>query len=88
MYLASPEPLEGLRRHFRDLLMMKLPDQKQVYFRFYDPRVLRLFLPTCTAQEIGLIFGPVITISWKMRSRIYLPRFSNKGVGVGEEPCR
>ncbi len=28
-------------------------------FRFYDPRVLRAYLPTCTAEEIAQFFGPI-----------------------------
>ena len=83
VYLASQEPLEGLRRHFRQFLMVKLPDQKQVYFRFYDPRVLRLFLPTCTAQEISLLFGPVKYYIMEDEKPDMLLRFSDKGVGVG-----
>ena len=30
-----------------------------MFFRFYDPRVLRTYLPTCTVAELRLIFGPV-----------------------------
>jgi len=32
---------------------------KPLYFRFYDPRVLRTYLPTCNASELAQIFGPV-----------------------------
>ena len=39
--------------------MVKSPSGKQVYFRFYDPTVLRLFLPTCLSKEIEEFFGPV-----------------------------
>jgi len=28
-------------------------------FRWYDPRVLRVYLPTCTASELRTVFGPV-----------------------------
>ena len=28
-------------------------------FRFYDPRVMRMYLPTCTAEELAIVFGPV-----------------------------
>jgi hypothetical protein len=28
-------------------------------FRYYDPRVLRAFLPTCTLEEANTFFGPV-----------------------------
>jgi len=71
-YLTCQEPLEALRRHFRHFLMVKLPDRRQVYFRFYDPRVLRLFLPTCTAEEISLIFGRSglqICTRWRSRTK-------------------
>ena len=30
-------------------------------FRFYDPRVLRKFLPTCNADELQTFFGKVET---------------------------
>jgi hypothetical protein len=39
--------------------MAQLPDGKIVYFRFYDPRVLRAYLTTCTDDEIRTFFGPV-----------------------------
>jgi len=32
---------------------------KDMYFRFYDPRVLRVFLPTCTPEELSDFFGPI-----------------------------
>ena len=28
-------------------------------FRYYDPRVLSLYLPTCNAEEVTSLFGPV-----------------------------
>ena len=59
VYLTCAQPLKDLRTHVRRFLMVKLPDGKQVSFRYYDPRVLRIFLPTCTADEIGQFFGPV-----------------------------
>lgn len=48
-----------LRKHFRRFLMVNNPDGKTVYFRYYDPRVLRTYLPTCNTEEIKTIFGPV-----------------------------
>ena len=48
-----------LRRHFRRFLIVHDPDGKPLYFRYYDPRVLRVYLPTCTADELQTIFGPV-----------------------------
>jgi len=59
VFLTSNTPLKELRTHFRHFLNVKLPDGSQVYFRYYDPRVLRLFLPTCLPEETTQFFGPV-----------------------------
>lgn len=59
VFVTCDLPLKELRTHFRHFLNVKLPDGKQVYFRYYDPRVLRLFLPTCLPDETTQFFGPV-----------------------------
>ena len=49
-----------VRRHLRHFLLVRRQrDMKKVYFRFYDPRVLRAFLPACTAHELTRFFGPI-----------------------------
>jgi len=59
IYLTCNLPFHEVRHHFRHFLMVNMPDGGQVYFRFYDPRVLRVYLPTCTPEETGQFFGPV-----------------------------
>jgi hypothetical protein len=59
VFVTCDQPLKDLRTHFRHFLTVKLPDGQQVYFRYYDPRVLRLFLPTCLPEETAQFFGPV-----------------------------
>lgn len=59
IFFNCPLPFEKVRHHFRQFLKLKLEDGQEVYFRFYDPRVLRSFLPTCDANQIAQIFGPV-----------------------------
>ena len=59
VFAVADSTLELLRTHFRKMLIAELPDSKKVYFRFYDPRVLRLFLPTCTDEQVKEFFGPV-----------------------------
>jgi len=83
VYLTCDKPLKEVRTHFRRFLMVKLPDNRQVYFRYYDPRVLRLFLPTCTAEEINMFFGPVKYYLMEDEKPDVLLRFSNKGQGAG-----
>jgi hypothetical protein len=51
--------LEDVRHHLRHFLMVEIEGGKPVYFRFYDPRVLRVYLPTCTDQERQQFFGPL-----------------------------
>ena len=59
IFLTSRASLEDLRTHFRRFLLVKTEDDRELYFRFYDPRVLRVFLPTCTFEETIAFFGPV-----------------------------
>jgi hypothetical protein len=40
-------------------LRVETPERKVVNFRFYDPRVLRAFLPACDRMEIAEFFGPI-----------------------------
>lgn len=59
IFATSAEDIDTVRRHFRNFLMVKDPEGAQVYFRYYDPRVLRTFLPTCSAEETNFVFGPI-----------------------------
>jgi Domain of unknown function (DUF4123)/FHA domain len=58
IYLTCSQPFQEIRKQLRRLLMVRLDGGKQVYFRFYDPRVLQVFLPTCTQEELTEFFGP------------------------------
>lgn len=57
--LSSKASFEELHKHFRRFLMVKTEDGVELYFRFYDPRVLRVFLPTCDIKQLEEFFGPV-----------------------------
>lgn len=46
-----------VRRHLRTLLRVRTEDGRFLLFRFYDPRTLNVYLPTCTPQELALMFG-------------------------------
>lgn len=58
--LKSSWPPSELLKHFRKFLRVKTEDGKELYFRFYDPRVLRIFLPTCDAAQIREFFGGAV----------------------------
>jgi hypothetical protein len=55
----SSASLDELRRHFKGLNIVQGPDGQRLLFRYYDPRVLRVYLPPCTPGELAQVFGPV-----------------------------
>jgi hypothetical protein len=59
VFLESTALLPDLRRHFRRFLQVRDEQGKRLLFRYYDPRVLRVYLPTCTEEELAVVFGPV-----------------------------
>ena len=59
IFLVSKAPLDELLRHFRRYVMVRNEQGQSVYFRFYDPRVFRPYMPTCSPEEAEMIFGPV-----------------------------
>lgn len=52
-------PFDDLVRHCRKFIVVNTESGKELYFRFYDPRVIRIFLPTCSAQQLNDFFGPI-----------------------------
>ncbi|GFO57535.1 hypothetical protein GMSM_45420 [Geomonas sp. Red276] len=62
IFLTSSADLAAVRRHLRRLLSVRLPDGRPALFRFYDPRILRDYLPTCYEMELGKFFGPLHAI--------------------------
>jgi hypothetical protein len=67
--------LKAVAAHFRRFLKVKTEDGVQLYFRFYDPRVLRIFLPTCDAQQLRDVFGPVRHFLMEDADRAYALKF-------------
>lgn len=59
VFISSRSSFDNLHKHFRKFLLVKTEDGQELYFRFYDPRVLRIFLPTCDPQQLKELFGPI-----------------------------
>lgn len=64
IFALGAASLKDLRTHFRRFLVVDAPDGDQWYFRFYDPRVLSRFLPTCDAPQLTELFGPLEALGW------------------------
>jgi len=52
----------NLRHHLRKFLRVQNEAGRRLIFRFYDPRVLRMYLPTCHADELQTLFGPITSL--------------------------
>jgi hypothetical protein len=61
VFASAYAELRDVRSHFRSLLTVYDQQGKPLQFRYYDPRVLRLYLPTCNAEELSAMFGPITT---------------------------
>lgn len=62
IFLASNAPFEEVRDHLRKLLVVEKGGGETLYFRFYDPRILRAFLPSCMPEQVSRFFGPILQI--------------------------
>jgi len=60
VFAVSTADLRALRSHFRTLLTVYDGTGRPMLFRYYDPRVLRTYLPTCNSGELSSLFGPVV----------------------------
>jgi hypothetical protein len=49
----------NLRYHLRKFLKVRDERGRSLLFRYYDPRVLRSYLRTCTPDELAQVFGPI-----------------------------
>lgn len=51
--------MDQLRRHCKKFLRVRTEDKRVLNFRYYDPRVLSVFLPTCDAAQFQALLGPM-----------------------------
>ena len=59
VFILAKVDYNRVYNHVRRFLMVRADDGRNMYFRFYDPRVLRQFLLTCTTEQLTDFFGPI-----------------------------
>jgi hypothetical protein len=79
IFLRAAPGLEPLRRHFRRFLKVRDERGKSLVFRYYDPRVLRAYLPTCNAEELEYLFGSVHQLYAESEGADALLAYSREG---------
>jgi len=55
----APATLISVRRNCRKIAYVLDKNNKKYVFRYYDPRVFRVYLPTCDVLEAAKVFGPI-----------------------------
>jgi Domain of unknown function (DUF4123) len=75
------QTVETLRDHLRRLTMAEMEGSGPVMFRFYDPRVLANFLPTCSSQQIAYVFGPIRRFAVEAKAGAELAEFRKDDMG-------
>lgn len=63
VYLHSTQGFPKVRRHLRRIMLVKTEKGEVLYFRHYDPRIARVFLPLCKPAQLPWMFDDVVT-SW------------------------
>jgi hypothetical protein len=59
IFLKCDTSMQKLRRHLRAFLTVRDPGGNKLLFRYYDPRVLRVYLPACSSADLRTVFGPI-----------------------------
>ena len=77
-----PATLIKVRHNCRKIARVKGPDGKNLIFRYYDPRVLRNYLPNCDQQEADKVFGHVTDFVVEGENEGVIHRFCRTENGV------
>ena len=65
VFVMSKSSMDEVRDHMRKFLVVLLPDGERWFFRFYDPRILKVYLPACNEAELQVFYGPVRAFAMK-----------------------
>lgn len=81
--VAAPDvTLVQQRLHFKKFLRVRTEDGRDLAFRYYDPRVLNTYLPTCTADEFHTLLGPLTAMIAEQPGGTSLRMFASDGIGM------
>ena len=83
VFLRIEEP-SNLRPHLRSWLRVNDESGRFLIFRYYDPRVLRIYLPTCRPDELRAFFGPVTSYLVESENGDSLIEFTFDGTQLHE----
>lgn len=79
IFFTSKSSFDELFIHFQQFNRVYLEDDEVVLFRYYDPRVLRVYLPSCNHNEIDAFFGDVNNFFAESENPEKINMFTNGG---------
>jgi pSer/pThr/pTyr-binding forkhead associated (FHA) protein len=82
VFLSSQMEFADIRKHLRRFLIVDTEDGQRLLFRFYDPRVMRVFIPTCNPEQRREFFGQIQHIFAESDTDTTVTRYS---VGTEEQ---
>lgn len=85
IFAVAPATLRAMRNHLRSLIKVQDSTGKVVIFRYYDPRILRVYLPTCEIDEMDEFFGPVSFFAAECADPKVMRTFHPRDDGVRED---
>ena len=77
---------ESLSRHLRTFLRVADQRGRRLIFRYYDPRVMRVYLPTCRPAELRAVFGPIRCYMMESSGGDELLRFGHRNGALDVKP--
>ncbi len=79
IFLDTDEDFQAVCKHLRKLLIVENQDGERLFFRYYDPRVIRDFLPTCSSAQVEDFFGNITKIFVENPDKGNFLVFTHKG---------
>lgn len=71
IYIVSDAGFEAVRRHLRQFLMVEAEgEERRLFFRFYDPRVMETFADVITSQQRREFMKDLEVIIYEKPSRL------------------
>ena len=75
-FLSTQMGFLDTRKHLRHFLMVDIEGGQRVIFRFYDPRVMKVFIPTCNTEQRKEFFGKIQHIFVESETGAAVTRYS------------
>src|SRR5215510_8694239 len=85
VFLRTDTDMKSLRRHLRGFLRVRGPRGARLVFRYYDPRVLRIYLPTCQREELQTVYGPIGQYVMEAEDPATMIEFGFDGTALAEK---